>query len=482
MNKLLVANRSEIACRVFQACRERGISTVGIYAPGDEQARHVTFADEVYRVESYLNIDEIIQIAKKVGVTLIHPGYGFLSERPQFAEAVEKVGIQFLGPLASTMKLMGEKVASKELIEKIKVPTLPWEKVASVKDVAQAAKKVGFPLLIKASAGGGGKGMRKVLKEEDLISAAESAMREVESSFGNPEIFIEKLVTHPRHIEVQVFGDGQGKGIHLFERECSLQRRHQKIWEEAPAMRLSEKTKKGLYEAALKIVEETKYRSAGTIEFLVDENEGFYFLEMNTRLQVEHPVSENITGIDLVCAQIDLALQQKIPAQPQTIRGHSIEVRIYAEDPAQGFIPQSGTITSLTWPTGVGIRVDSGVEEGQTIHTLFDSMCAKLIVRAETREHAIERLKFALEETSILGIGHNQLYLRSLCDHPFVREAKVYTGFLENEFKGFAPELSDEEKDVLTYLVQNQIGRKSNQSTSDSKAEFPSPWFEAGLK
>lgn len=450
--KLLVANRSEIACRIFQACREMGISTVAIFAPGDEEARHLTYADEVAAVSSYLNVDEIVSVAQKLSVGLIHPGYGFLSERPIFARAVEAAGIGFVGPRAETMEALGGKIDAKELATRAGVPTLPWAKVAQGQSVVEAAKKVGFPLLLKAAAGGGGKGMRRVNRWEEVEAAAESASAEAISAFGDGALFLEKLVDRPRHIEVQVFGDGLGGVVHLFERECSLQRRHQKVWEEATAPHLSETTRKGLLDAAVRLSQSVKYRSAGTLEFLVDEAGGFYFLEMNTRLQVEHPVTELVTGVDLVHAQIRQALHPKSSHLPQVAapRGHAIEVRLYAEDPALGFVPTPGKVERLRWPTGPGIRVDSGIEEGQTVGTGFDSMLAKVIVYAENREMAIERMKFALEESVVLGLGTNQVYLRSLCDEPSVRAGRVYTNFLDQEFASqFHPQPTEQELELI---------------------------------
>lgn len=445
--KVLVANRSEIACRIFQTCREMGLRTVAICAPGDEEARHVTMADEVQEVTGYLDIDSVVRTAVRAGASLIHPGYGFLSERPAFVRAVEKAGLNFVGPRAETMDLMGGKIPAKELAIREGVPTLPWARVARGEDIRAAAEKVGFPLLLKASAGGGGKGMRRVDRVEDLEAAAESASAEALSAFGDGTLFLERLVDRPRHIEVQVFGDGHGRGVHLHDRECSLQRRHQKVWEEATAPHLSAHTREGLYEAAMRLVRAVKYRSAGTIEFLVDEAGGFYFLEMNTRLQVEHPVTELVTGLDLVWAQLaqaqapDVTLLMDTPAA----RGHAIEVRLYAEDPAQGFIPTPGRVEKLRWPTGPGIRVDSGIEEGQSVGTSFDSMVGKLIVFAQSRDHALARMRYALDETVILGLGTNQSYLRALADHPAVKEGRVHTGFLGAEFASFAPVLSTDE-------------------------------------
>jgi acetyl/propionyl-CoA carboxylase alpha subunit len=489
MKKILVANRSEIACRVFQTAKEMGVSTVAIFAPGDEEARHLSYADEVIGVDSYLNAESVVRAAVKVGAHLIHPGYGFLSERPVFARAIEKAGIQFLGPTAATMEIMGGKIDAKEKAIQSGVPTLPWARVKPGDDLKPIAQKMGFPVLLKAAAGGGGKGMRRVDREEDLDSAAESASSEAIASFGDGTLFMEKLVLEPRHIEVQVFGDGKGGGVHLFERECTLQRRHQKVWEEATAPHLPEETRKGLFEASLNLVRGTNYRSAGTLEFLVDQDGKFYFLEMNTRLQVEHPVSEQVTGVDLVRAQIELGLNPDVfpIREPLSPRGHSIEVRLYAEDPSQGFMPTPGTVKRLRWPTGTGIRVESGIEEGQVIGTSFDSLLGKLIVSAPDRAHAIARMRFALDETVILGMGTNQSYLRTLCDDPRVIEGRVHTHYLEEAYASFAPVPSENELEILKAARKQGLSRSnsnpSGASFSSSNAEAPmnqSPWFQGG--
>ena len=483
-HKILVANRSEIACRIFQACREMGYSTVGIVSPGDEQARHVTYADEVFEVTGYLDIPSILQAAKNSGAEFIHPGYGFLSERPAFARAVEEMGLVFIGPLAETMELMGGKISAKQLATQEKVPTLAWARVSPGEDLKLAAQKVGFPILIKASAGGGGKGMRRVQEARELVSAAESASAEALAAFGDGTLFLEHCVDQPRHIEVQIFGDGKGNGVHLYERECTLQRRHQKIWEEAPAPHLSKQTREGLFEAALKLVRATQFRNAGTMEFLVDGDEKFYFLEMNTRLQVEHPVTEFVTGVDLVCAQIAQAHHPSVSVLKEipSVRGHAIEVRLYAEDPAQGFIPTPGKILKLRWPTGTGIRVESGIEEGQIVGTQFDSLLAKLIVHAGSRSQAIERLKFALEETVILGIGTNQSFLLALTQHPKVQEGKVDTGFLAREMGQFSPELSPSDLGLIAAFRAACSAARSPASRSEGKnpnesPSFASPWI-----
>lgn len=479
--KLLVANRAEIACRIFQACREMGFKSVGLKVPGDEDCRHLTYADEIQAVPSYLDGEAIVKAALNSQSKLIHPGYGFLSERPSFARAVEEANLIFIGPKAKTMELMGAKIAAKELAAREKVPTLPWARVERGEDIRAAAKRVGFPLLLKASAGGGGKGMRKVLAMEELGEASESASAEAMAAFGDGTLFLERLLENPRHIEVQVFGDGLGEGVHLYERECSLQRRHQKIWEEATAPNLADKTRQGLLRASLQLVRATQYRNAGTVEFLVDEEENFYFLEMNTRLQVEHPVTELVTGVDLVWAQLKQALEpsQKFLSQVPIPHGNAIEVRLYAEDPAQGYIPTAGRIEKLRWPTGAGIRVESGIEEGQRVGTQFDSMLGKLVVWAPTRAHALQRLRFALEETLILGIGTNQSFLHAMTNHSKIKEGKVSTDFIESEFLPFKEDLSGQELEILAAaqaLGLGQQGMLMGDCFQENNGKNRSPW------
>ena len=482
--RLLVANRSEIACRIFQTCEEMGMIPVALCAAGDEEARHVTFAREVLAVPSYLDLSAIVTVAKEAKVDMIHPGYGFLSEKPEFAEAVEKAGITFIGPKSETMLQMGDKIEAKKLAEAHDVPTLPWvqlEGQVQKKNLENAAQQVGFPLLLKAAAGGGGKGMRLVERAEDLLQAAESAMREAEAAFGEGSLFMERFCPRPRHIEVQVFGDGKGGGQHLFERECSLQRRHQKVWEEAPALNLAENVREEMFAAALRLVKATAYRGAGTVEFLYDhEASAFYFLEMNTRLQVEHPVTEWITGVDLVRAQIQQALGVARPLCQEQLaaRGHAIEVRIYAEDAAQGFMPTPGRVEKLVWPQGIGIRVESGIEEGQQVSSNFDPMLAKLTVYAADRPQAMARLAYALRETVILGLGSNLSYLQAIAQHPAVVEAQVHTAFLEQELGDYFPAVSTQELPLLEQALQQGLGGvKVAKGTSNA---FPSPWFEGG--
>lgn len=486
--KLFVANRSEIACRIFQTAREVGFSTVGCLAPGDEDARHITYADHVESVASYLNIDAVVAAAVRSGASFVHPGYGFLSERPAFVRAVEKAGLTFIGPRAETMEALGDKIGAKERAALERVPTLPWAKVPAGGDLKSAAKSVGFPLLLKASAGGGGKGMRRVDRPEDLDAAAESASHEAMAAFGDGTLFLERLLERPRHIEVQVFGDGLGGGFHLRERDCSLQRRHQKVWEEATAPNLSDETRNGLFEASMRLVSGVKYRNAGTLEFLVDSNGGFYFLEMNARLQVEHPVTECVTGVDLVALQLELAQRDRMSdtgklsvTQTPSVRGHAIEVRLYAEDPAMGYAPTPGTVESLHWPMGPGIRVDSGIEVGQRVGTSFDAMLAKLIVWAPTRAHAVSRMRGALSDTFVAGLGTNHAFLRTLCDDPEVIAGRLHTGHLPERYGDFKPDVSSEELQLLSHWREQRVLQDSGFSRgAGSSKSYPSPWDRRG--
>ncbi len=455
-----------------------GFGTVAVVAPGDEDARHVTYADRVAEIPSYLDAAAIVKAAREAGARVIHPGYGFLSERPHFVAAVEAAGIAFAGPTAESMERLGGKIEAKRLAEAEGVPTLPWARVETGAEIGVTAKKVGFPLLLKAAAGGGGKGMRRVDRAGDLAPAAESAAAESVAAFGDGTLFLERLVERPRHIEVQVFGDGRGGACHLHERECSLQRRHQKIWEEAPAPNLPEATRAGLLAAALKLARAVKYRSAGTVEFLVDPSGAFFFLEMNTRLQVEHPVTEMVTGVDLVRAQLELALDPRASPLRETpvARGVSIEARLYSEDPYQDYVPTPGKIERLRWPTGAGIRIESGIEEGQVIGTGFDAMLAKIVVHAADRAHAIARLQFALQESVVLGPGTNQRFLLELCGHLEVRSGNVHTGFLEQKFS--SPEPGPDDLGLWAAARAAGLGRSAEpgHGTGESPSAWPSPW------
>jgi acetyl-CoA carboxylase biotin carboxylase subunit len=412
--KILVANRGEIAVRVLRACREMDISSVTIYSDADAGALHTRYADEVYyigpapAIESYLKIDEIISVAKKANAEAIHPGYGFLAENTEFARRCEKEGIVFIGPGSKAIELLGDKIESKKTMSAAGIPVIPGSE-GEIKDGKEALKlgqKIGFPVLIKATGGGGGKGMRVVREKKDLISSMKQAMNEAQSAFGNPTIFIEKFLDSPRHIEFQILADNHGNVIHLFERECSVQRRHQKLIEESPSAIMTPELRTTMGNAAVKAVKASHYTNAGTVEFMVDKDRNFYFLEMNTRLQVEHPVTELITGIDIVKEQLKLASGEILSLKQDDIKmnGAAIECRISAEDPENSFTPSTGKIIELIEPGGPGVRVDSGIYEGFEVPVFYDPLIAKLLVWAPTRQEAILRIKRALKEYIIRGI------------------------------------------------------------------------------
>src|SRR5579859_1785123 len=438
--KILIANRGEIAVRIMATCREMGIQTVAIYSDADRNAFHVREADEVYYIgpapatQSYLRIDTIIDIARQSGAEAIHPGYGFLSENPSFAEACEKVGITFIGPPASAMRLMGSKIAAKQLAQSVGVPTIPGYNGASQEEevLRSEAQRIGYPLLIKASAGGGGKGMREVHVPADFKEQLAGARREALASFGDATVFLERLIQQPRHVEIQVLGDTFGNLIHLGERECSIQRRHQKIVEESPSVALTPALRAEMGAAAVRIARAAGYVNAGTVEFILDADKSFYFLEMNTRLQVEHPVTELVTGLDLVRHQLLIAAGRPLQLTQQEMRprGHAIEMRLYAEDPQQNFLPSTGTVTCFVKPEGPGIRVDGGIASGDEITQFYDPMIAKMIVFGEDRPAALERMQHALERTAVFGVKTNAPLLFSIATHRAFQEGLTHTGFL----------------------------------------------------
>ncbi len=454
ITKLLVANRGEIALRVMRSARELGISTVAVYSDADRQSMHVRFADEAVNIgpppssESYLRIEKIIAAAKKTGADAIHPGYGFLSENEDFAEAAAKAGIIFVGPPPKAIEIMGSKLAAKNAAAKFNVPLVPGtaEPISDVAKAKKLSKEIGYPVLIKASAGGGGKGMRIVNTEEEFSEQMERAVSEAISAFGDGSVFIEKYVTQPRHIEFQIFGDQHGNVVHLFERECSIQRRHQKVVEEAPSSILTPEIRKKMGEAAVNVAKSCGYYNAGTVEFILDANLNFYFLEMNTRLQVEHPVTEQITGLDLVKLQIRIAEGEKIPFKQEDLRinGHAVEVRVYAEDPANNFLPDIGTLKTYRRPQGHGIRVDDGFEEGMSIPFYYDPMIAKMICHAETREAAIEKTIRAIDEYQITGVETTLGFCKFVMEHDAFRSGNFDTKFVEQYFK---PQLLDKASD-----------------------------------
>jgi 3-methylcrotonyl-CoA carboxylase alpha subunit len=438
--KILIANRGEIAVRIIATCREMGIRTVAVYSEADRNARHVREADEAYYIgtaaatQSYLRIAAIIEAAQKSGAQAIHPGYGFLSENAAFVEACEQAGIVFIGPPAKAMRLMGSKIAAKEVAISVNAPVIPGYNGAKQDDktLKREAERIGYPLLIKASAGGGGKGMREVHVGATFADELAGARREALASFGDDTILLERLIAQPRHVEIQVLGDSFGNLIHLGERECSIQRRHQKIVEESPSVALTPMLRAEMGAAAVRIAKAAGYVNAGTMEFILDSDGHFYFLEMNTRLQVEHPVTEFVTGYDLVRHQLRIAAGERLDiAQEQVYpRGHAIEVRLYAEDPDQDFLPSTGTITEFIEPQGPGIRVDGGIERGDEITQYYDPMIAKLIVYGEDRPAAIERMQRALEHCAVFGVKTNAPLLHSIVVHPAFREGLTHTSFL----------------------------------------------------
>lgn len=441
MKKVLIANRGEIALRVIRACREMGLETVAVYSDADRAALHVLAADEAYRLgpapatESYLRGDLILDVARRSGADAIHPGYGFLSENAAFAEACEESGVTFIGPPAAAMRALGSKTRARQAADAAQMPRVPGsvKGLASVEEAVRVAAEIGYPVMLKAAAGGGGKGMRAVTRAEELAAAYTAASSEAERSFGSGEVYLEKLIERPRHIEIQLIADTHGNCIYLGERECSVQRRHQKVIEEAPSAVVGEELRRRMGEAAVRLALSAGYVNAGTVEFLVDDQQNFYFLEMNTRLQVEHPVTEMVTGLDLVQMQLRVAMGEPlgITQNEVTLRGHAIECRIYAEDPENNFFPSPGRITRLVQPAGPGIREDCAVYAGWVVPLDYDPMLSKLVAFAATREAAIDRMLRALDEYVIGGIRTNLSLFRHILEDADFRAARIDTGYLE---------------------------------------------------
>ena len=489
--KVLIANRGEIAVRIMKACQEMDIKTVAVYSEVDKNSPHVHLADESINLgdptpsESYLNIPKIIESAQKIGAEAIHPGYGFLAENPDFAQSCIDSGIVFIGPKPKVITLMGDKIEAKKTMEHANVPVIPGYH-GDKQDMAtlvREGKKIGFPLLVKATAGGGGKGMRIVHSEQMLEEAIEGAKRESKSAFGNDSVFLERYLDKPRHIEFQILADEHNNTIHLFERECSIQRRHQKIIEETPSPVITKTLREKMGQAAVAAAEAVGYTNAGTVEFMVDGNLHFYFMEMNTRLQVEHPITEATTGIDLAKWQLRIASGMELMLKQQQIsqRGHAMECRIYAEDPTNGFLPSVGKLKKVQVPTGPNIRNDTGVETNLEITPYYDPMLAKLVTYAETREENIKKMIWALSRYAVLGVTTNISFLKKVLEHKEYQKGNITTHFIDNYFKDWTKTKDGLPVDAIIALaVYDALHTKRQEVVRFKEADPHSPWKNVG--
>lgn len=485
MKKILIANRGEIALRIMKTAQKMGIKTVAVYSEVDRHSPHVKFADEAVLLgpapssESYLVMEKVINAAKGTGADGIHPGYGFLSENATFAQMVEDNGITFIGPKPHAIKVMGNKLAAKEAVRDYDIPMVPGieEAITDVALAEKVAKEIGFPIFIKASAGGGGKGMRVVEKLEDLPEQMQRAISEAQAAFGDGSVFIEKYVGSPRHIEIQVLADTHGNIVHLFERECSVQRRHQKVVEEAPSAVLTPEIRDAMGEAAIKVARACDYVGAGTVEFLLDENKNFYFLEMNTRLQVEHPVSELISGVDLVGQQIKVARGEALAFTQEDLKinGHALEVRVYAEDPLADFMPSIGTLSTYKVPVGEGIRVDDGFEEGMEVPIYYDPMLSKLIAYGKTREEAIQLMIRAIEDYKVEGVATTLSFGKFVCEHEAFTSGNFDTHFVKNYYSPEYLEMQYAEERRIAALVALKL-YKENEKVLKVPSKNSSNW------
>jgi 3-methylcrotonyl-CoA carboxylase alpha subunit len=497
-DKILVANRGEIAVRVLRSCRELGIRSVAVCSEADRRALHVSLADEVVEIgpasplESYLRVDRILDAAQRTGAQAIHPGYGFLAENAGFAAACAGAGVVFIGPSAEVIEQMGEKTAARRIMEEAGVPVVPGARLPApgeggeldAEAVHTAAAGLGFPLMVKAAFGGGGKGMRLVQDGEDVVAAASAAAREAHKAFGNGTVYLERYLQRPRHVEFQIFGDSRGNAVHLNERECSIQRRHQKIIEETPSPALDPQLRTRMGEAAVAAAQAVGYVGAGTVEFLLSADREFYFLEMNTRLQVEHPVTELVTGLDLVRAQIAVAAGQPLPWRQEEIatRGHAIECRLYAEDPAHDFRPSLGEILLMREPAGPGVRVDSGVRQGDEVSQHYDPMIAKLAVHGPDRGAAIARAVTALRDYAVLGITTNAPYLIDILEHPAFGRGDTHTGFLAEHLPGWQGTGGDGEALALAAAGLHELLFTAAGAVAGAgrNSSIPTPWERLG--
>lgn len=491
--KILIANRGEIAVRIIKACREMGIASVAVYSEVDRTGLHVQTADEAVpigappAVESYLNMDRIISAARSTGAQAIHPGYGFLAENADFARRCEREGIVFIGPNSDSLELVGDKIRARQTMEKAGIPIIPGMKgvAGSASEYESEARRLSYPVMIKASAGGGGKGMRIVSAEAELGPALEAGKREAKSAFGDDSVYLEKYLEEPRHVEFQVLADNHGHIVHLFERECSIQRRHQKIIEETPSQALDPALRLKMGETAKRVLSISRYNNAGTVEFLLDKNRRFYFLEVNARLQVEHPVTELTSGVDLVHQQIRIASGEPLSLKQEELsqRGHAIECRVYAEDPAHGFLPSSGKILFLREPSGPGVRLDGGIYRGWEVPVFYDPILAKLIVWAETRDMACARMLNALRDYVILGISTSIPFLRDVISHPSFRAGATTTGFVKKYFENWQEREPGPDVVALGMAAAGMAEpeqEKPGLRTADHARERASPWEALG--
>ena len=495
IKKILVANRGEIALRVMRSCRKSGIKSVAVYSAADRDSMHVRYADEAYFIgpapsnQSYLVIDNIIKAAKETGADAIHPGYGFLSENAEFSDRCSKEGIKFIGPSSYAINTMGDKITARKTMQAANVPVVPGttEPIKDIQEAIKVIKQIGLPVMIKASAGGGGKGMRLVKDEKDIISSVSAAKSEAKAAFGNDAVYIEKFIESPHHIEFQILCDKHGNCVHLFERECSVQRRHQKVVEETPSPLMTPEVRAEMGRHAVAAAKAVNYEGAGTIEFIVDNNLNYYFLEMNTRLQVEHPITEQVTGVDLVAEQIKVANGDNLSFKQEDLSqsGHAIEVRVYAEDPANNFMPSPGKVHKLREPLGPGIRHDGYIYEGYKIPMEYDPMISKMVVWANDRNEAIEKMRSAIDDYVLTGIKTSLPFLRKVMDAPDFVNGKYNTQFIEKNLDILIPENNPSQEDTdiaaITAFV-DFINQESNAiETSDSKGK-KNYWKEFGRR